>query len=373
MASQSGTSPHTLRHRLSAYSGVGSLSLSGLGALFLGSYLVYVTHHEAYRQGPGWLLPVGVFLVLVLGCGLLYGGYWLATSPLSAEHDWRILMWTFGGVVAAVAVTFWPIFYQRVVGVPVADPAFILLVSAGLGANAGAVAGVAQAQSRRQYDHVRQARESLAFLNRLLRHNVLNAIQIIQGNADLLVERSPDAATVDRARTIGRQSARIDTLVQNTRVLIRQMEGETATRDVDLSAVVEDEVETARETYPGATIETDIDPAVRVRADPLVPAVVNNLVDNAIRHNDRRSPRVTITLGTRNDAAILQVADDGPGLSDEARATLADPGRHGDYGMGLYLVDTLLDRYDGAVRFDENAPRGTVVTAELPLATPATE
>jgi signal transduction histidine kinase len=37
-------------------------------------------------------------------------------------------------------------------------------------------------------------------------------------------------------------------------------------------------------------------------------------------------------------------------------------------GLGLYLVDTLVDRYGGEIRVEDNDPEGTVFVVELPLA-----
>jgi signal transduction histidine kinase len=343
-------------------------AVASVGFLFPVSYLGYVSLNAAYLRGPVWLFPLGLALVLVLAVGLLYGGYWLAASEFTTDQGWLVTVWLFAGVVAAVALTFWPIFYQRVVGVAVADPIFILLVSAGLGANAGVVAGVSQVQSERRFRRVQETRDALVFLNRLLRHNVLNAVQIVRGNAELLLD-DPDAAEVTRrARTIRRQSDRTDALVQNTRVLIRRVEGDVSREVVDLSAVVVDELETAREVYPHAVVEADVDPAVRVRADGLLSAVVSNLVRNAVVHSDRESPRVEVSVCTEDGSGVVRVADDGPGIPEAELAAIPDPGAHGDDGIGLYLVDELVSQYGGDVRFADNDPRGTVVRVELPRA-----
>lgn len=346
----------------------GGLTITILGAFFFTSYIVYLVSHESYLQGPLWLLPFGVLMVGVLSFSLIYGGYWVATREFTSEQGWEVVIWLFAGVIATLAVTFWPIFYQRIVGVEIEDPVFILLVSGGLGANAGVVAGISKVQTKRQFQHVQQARDSLEFLNRLLRHNILNAINIIQGNADQIVEKATSDSTVKRARTIHNHSAQIDNLIQNVRILVQRGEYDNELEQVDLTAVVADELAVARQSHDEVIIETDLTSAVTVWADPLVSAVIENLVTNAIVHNDQETPRVDVTLETKNDSAVLQIADNGPGLPDKTEEALIDPGEHGDSGIGLYLVDRLVSQYGGDVRFGENDPRGTVVTLELPLA-----
>jgi len=91
-------------------------------------------------------------------------------------------------------------------------------------------------------------------------------------------------------------------------------------------------------------------------------------VTNAIVHNDRDMPRVTVTLKRGEGSALLRITDNGPGLPDAPVDDLIDPGFHGDEGLGLYLVDTLVTKYGGDLRFEDTQPGGTVVTVELPLA-----
>lgn len=346
---------------------VSGFAIAALGVVFFLSYLLYVAVHEAYLQGPVWLLPLGLLLVGVLSVALVYSGYWVAVSEFTPEQGWRVAIWLFAGLIAALALTFWPIFYQRIVGVAIEDPIFILLVSSGLGANAGVVAGISQVRSEQRFEHVEHARDSLQFLNRLLRHNVLNAITIIRGNAELLIEDEQPDAVAERARTIRDQSDQIDDLIQNTRILVQRVDGQAELEDVDLTNVVDNELETVRETYDEVDIDQNLADDVTVRADPLVSAVVENLLTNAICHNDKDVPKIEATLETHNDVAVLQIADNGPGLDAEDEADLTDPGQHGDHGLGLYLVDTLVSQYGGTLHFDENEPRGTVVTVELPL------
>ena len=346
----------------------GPIAIAVIGVTFFGTYMGYVTVNDAYLRGPIWLWPLGLVLIAVLFIGLVYGSYWLIDSSFTAEQSWRVTIWVLAGLIGAVALTFWPIFYQRVVGVTIADPLFILLVSAGIGANAGIIAGVAQLRSEHQFEQVQETKDSLEFLNRLLRHNVLNAINIIDGYASLVTEQAGSETVVERARTIRRQSDQLADLIENTRVLVRRIAGDIETEPVDFTAIVAEELERAASSHSGVEINRDLAPAVRVEAHGIVSAVVANVVSNAITHNDHETPTVDVTLRTENGSAILTVADNGPGIPEQERDVVVNPGPHGDHGLGLYLVDTLVTQYDGTVTIGNNKPRGTVVAIELPLA-----
>lgn len=347
-----------------------SLVISGMGVTFFVAYLIYITFNVSYLQGPEWLFLLGLLLVGALSLGLIYGGYWVRRSEFTVENGWRVTIWTFAGLIAALALTFWPIFYQRIVGVRIEDPIFILLVSSGLGANAGVVAGVYQIRSEKQYHEAQQAQEFLEFLNRLLRHNVLNAVTIIRGTANQLTTPEHSEETVEQARVIRTQSDQISDLIQNTKVLIQQFEGNVDSEPVDIVSITRDVLETARKTHEEADIVSELDSTgeIPVRADPLLSAVIENLVTNAIIHNDQDTPQLSATLDTQNGSAVLRISDNGPGLPEETPEELIDPGFHGDKGLGLHLVDTFVAQYGGDLHFADHDPTGTVVTIEIPLA-----
>lgn len=335
------------------------------GLLFLVAYLGYILVDETYHQGPRWLLPLGILLVGVLSAGLLWGGHWLARSSFKADEGWRVAIWTMAGLIAALALTFWPIFYQRLVGVTIEDPIFILLVASGLGANAGLVAGIAEMESERRYRRVEEAGEMLHFLNRLLRHNISNAVTVIKGSAKLLRLDVPGEPVAEHTAAIEEQSNQIDDLIDDVSLLASRRNEDRTFEPTNLTAAVAHELSVAETSFDGVGIERDLHEDVYVLADPLVSTIAENLLGNAIVHNDRDEPDVSVSLERRNGLARLRIADDGPGFDRSEQTAVADGGIH---GLGLYIVETLVDEYGGEIVFDDNEPRGTVVTVELPLA-----
>jgi two-component system OmpR family sensor kinase len=109
--------------------------------------------------------------------------------------------------------------------------------------------------------------------------------------------------------------------------------------------------------------------------------VMGNLVANALQHTPE-SASIAIRVGTRQDSAILEVADEGPGMSREdahrifERFYRTDSSRartSGGTGLGLSIVDSLVYAHDGRVsvttspghgcRFKVNLPRVADVAA----------
>ncbi|WP_251343312.1 ATP-binding protein [Haloplanus halophilus] len=214
-------------------------------------------------------------------------------------------------------------------------------------------------------------RARIEFLNRLLRHNVLNGMNLVLAKLDALAAAVPEErrGDVDVAR---HRSEEIVDLVQTARRLSTDVAGGTAERRVDLTDVLSDAVADLRESYPEATVEftpPTADP--QVLADDMLGTVFDHLLTNAAEHNDPASLRVTVGVECDAETVTVSVADDGVGIPADRREQLFDDGFGHDRdwgGFGLSIVDVLVDRYGGHVRAAANEPSGVVFHVELPRA-----
>ena len=346
----------------------GSLVIIGLGVALLAFWLGYMRVHQHYLEVPLWLFLTGFIPVLALAAGLCYGGYWLHRRSYSADLVWEVTLWCFVGIAGSTSLMFGAIFYQVNIGVAINEPLFLLLMSGGVGANAGVLIGVYNASALRHVQRVKRARDTLAFLNRALRHNVLNASNIIQGYAELIASRNPEGQTGTYAQLIQNRSKHVVHHVDNVRLFAQRMENRGTFEIVDAANVIERELDVLRETYAEALVETDFQADVPVRVDDLFGAMITVLVGNAIERCDCFTPQVSVRLRTVDETAILSVADRGPILSAVQKRHLFEPGEHGEAGLDLYLVAELVADYGGTVDATDNDPRGTVISISLPTA-----
>lgn len=113
----------------------------------------------------------------------------------------------------------------------------------------------------------------------------------------------------------------------------------------------------------GMLLGTVIAPGLRAKVDPdLVFQALANLVDNALKYG-RPGGRIVVGAQARNGAAVLSVADDGPGVAGAERARLTErfwrgenaDGAPGD-GLGLSLVAAVANRHHAQLSFVDNAP-----------------
>jgi signal transduction histidine kinase len=99
-----------------------------------------------------------------------------------------------------------------------------------------------------------------------------------------------------------------------------------------------------------------------------------NIVNNAIRHGRNRP--VTISVRFQGDEAVLSIADQGEGISEEHLKHVREPfyrvdsarARHtGGFGLGLYLCHLIAEAHGGRMEIDSETGKGTRVTIYLPI------
>jgi signal transduction histidine kinase len=120
---------------------------------------------------------------------------------------------------------------------------------------------------------------------------------------------------------------------------------------------------------------------IYVYADPMrVKQILVNLIDNAIKYSSSaqqgRRGAVKVRVRSTGSAAVLEVSDDGIGISAEAlphvfdRFYRADSSRSrgaGGVGLGLAIVKAIVTAHDGSVSIKSTLGHGSTVTVELPL------
>jgi len=231
-------------------------------------------------------------------------------------------------------------------------------------------------QRRESERELARKRDQLRALNRVLRHDIRNDMQIVLGLGRLLDDHVDDEGE-EYLRTILDTGEHVVELTRSSRDLARTVAGETELplESVSLSDTLEAEIKRRREAFGHATIALRDDvPDVNVRANDLLSSVFRNLLNNAVQHSDRDEPEVVISADiTRGDhTVIVRIADDGPGIVSDRQEAVFGKGEKGidseGTGLGLYLVQSLVDHYGGDVWIEDNEPRGTVVVVELPVA-----
>lgn len=220
-------------------------------------------------------------------------------------------------------------------------------------------------------------RERLEFLIRLIRHNLLNSLNVVDARLDFLQGRVDDEV-VSHLDTARNRTTKMIDLVETIRQLTSAMaeDAETRLRPVPADEVVTEQVESAAVTFPNAEFDLEGVPSVSVLADGLLEEAIENVLHNAVQHNDKPTPLVSVTSTVDDGWVTISVADNGPGLPDdvkrhlfeEGNATFDDPSS----GFGLYLVREIVDSYGGEFTVTDGNGGGAMFHLKLPRSdTPA--
>jgi len=208
-------------------------------------------------------------------------------------------------------------------------------------------------------------------LNRVLRHDIRNDMSVILGWGEFLESHvdSEGAELLEKILSAG------DHVVELTKVAREYAETIGSEAEMDLEPVslretLEREIEIRRGFFSEAEFIVDGEiPDVQVRANEMLSSVFRNLLNNAVQHNHRDEPSVEIRTELQDDSVLVQISDNGPGISPEMKDALFEQGQKGidsaGTGMGLFLVSTLLKQYGGEIRVTDNSPTGTTFHVEL--------
>jgi signal transduction histidine kinase len=230
-------------------------------------------------------------------------------------------------------------------------------------------------------EELSEERDQLALLNQVVRHDIRNDVQLIATFSELLedtLEPDANAESLERLDRIRHQSQHVIELTKSIGDLSTLItgEGDPIFEPVDLATLLRDEVDKLERTY--GTEGTDLTVSgvgevpleATVLADEMLSSVVGNLLTNAVVHNSGDAVHIDVSLAIEDERIVLTVADDGPGVPPEERRTVFGRGEKGlespGSGLGLYLVDRLVEAYGGDVWIEDSDLGGAAFRVALP-------
>jgi two-component system OmpR family sensor kinase len=216
-------------------------------------------------------------------------------------------------------------------------------------------------------------------------HELRTPLTSIQGYSELFrrgaSERPNDLAKA--MRRIETEAQRMGELVDELLLLARLDQPDAAESPfdlarVDLATIVAEAVEAGRD------LDGDRRIALVARGGPVIvlgdELRLRQLLDNLLSNVRRHTPdgtRVRVQIESEDDLAVVEVADDGPGIDAEhadrifERFYRVDPSRsrqRGGVGLGLSIVAAIAEAHGGRATCEPVIPHGVRFRIELPLA-----
>jgi two-component system, OmpR family, sensor kinase len=214
-------------------------------------------------------------------------------------------------------------------------------------------------------------------------HELRTPLTAVTGFAESLADGVVTGDEVPEVgRVIGQEASRLDRLVSDLLDLARLGADDFRldVADVDLTALLGESAQVWHARCAAAEVAFSLESAahpVPVRTDPRrLRQVVDGLAENALRVTPAGAP-IVLALRSAPGAAVLEVRDGGPGLSEEDYGRAFERGvLHSRYegvrpvgtGIGLALVHGLVTRMGGHIEAGPAPEGGARFTVTLPLA-----
>ena len=215
-------------------------------------------------------------------------------------------------------------------------------------------------------------------------HELRTPLAAVSAYAELF-ERGASSRPEDLGRVlqgIRTETSRMGRLVEDLLLLARLDEGiPLSTGPVELVSLAADAVRTAATVGPQWSVTLVAESPVEVVGDG---ARLRQILDNFLANVRAHTPpgtTATVTVGTTGDMGLIEVADNGPGFTEEQAARVlerfyrTDASRsreHGGAGLGLSIAVSIASAHGGRVRAAPAPGGGAVFTAFIPVAGPTT-
>ena len=215
----------------------------------------------------------------------------------------------------------------------------------------------------------KERQQQLELFDRVLRHNLRNDMNVIRGSADTIQSKGSGDVTW-LAGQIHEMCDKLLATTEKQREITQLLREPPTQSEIELQPILREVQSNLASTYPDATIHIDCGNTTRLQAGDKFVYALEELITNAIIHNDGDNPSVAVTVSQSAEQIQITVADNGPRIPEMERDVIQNPENrnplyHGS-GLGLWLVKLIVSRSGGTVQFVETDKRGNSIAVTIP-------
>ena len=201
-------------------------------------------------------------------------------------------------------------------------------------------------------------------------HELNNYLSVLGGNLQILHRRGPSLDEEARAARLEKGLEQVRNMAALSKGLMEFSQLGSKPSPTDVRRLVEETVEFLRpqNRFDPVSLSVDCDPRVgTVTLDPAqIQQVLMNLLNNAadaMRDEKTRDRAIWVTVGLRSaqDKLEITVTDSGPGVPEEIRGKILEPGfttKHDGHGFGLSTVYRIVENHGGTLSVERSAING---------------
>lgn len=231
---------------------------------------------------------------------------------------------------------------------------------------------------QRQIEELGRANQELDAFTSRVAHDLMGPLAPLKGYLTLIRRTGAvqDAGALEMLSQCESSAVRMGELIEALLRFCRagtRGEHTSAELDTAVSTVLLELAQTA--AAQGVALERELEAGVRVDSpNQLLQVIARNLVSNAVKYTaGRPSPSVSVRVSGTGGEAVLQVKDNGIGMSAATRGSLFQPffrapearGLPG-HGLGLATAKRLVEAHGGTLLVDSQEGVGTTMTVRFP-------
>lgn len=211
-------------------------------------------------------------------------------------------------------------------------------------------------------------------------HELRTPLTIIQAKQQLLL-KEPESKIIDKSEDISltiSETRRLTKLINELMVLAtadsNQMKLKKEELNIDqvITEITTPYVEYAQMQNKQLKLDLNCNKSENIDANKITELMVI-LLDNAIKYT-KEGENITVKTYTKDTKAIIEVIDEGIGISDEQKKHIferfyrADKARSretGGTGLGLAIAQTIVKAHGGTIKVQNNEPKGTKFVVKI--------
>lgn len=205
-------------------------------------------------------------------------------------------------------------------------------------------------------------------------HELRTPLTAIRGHVNLIKRRGQEHPEVipKSIDYLDKESKRMEVLVEQLLTVGRQERG---SKLIDLSKLVDETIVEFQLVHPRRLVSKVEQGITLIGIQEQFYQIIRNLVENALKYSEE-GEEVTVTLMSDKTTITLIVVDTGIGISNKDKPLVFDRFYRADQsrsslikgsGIGLSIVHTLVEQYEGAITISDNQPKGSIFKVTLPL------
>lgn len=220
-------------------------------------------------------------------------------------------------------------------------------------------------------DRLERQREELEVLHRILRHNLRNDLNVICGYTELLQEHT----TNEELRMW------CDDIIDNVNDLLDYTEKANLVREIsnkqvskiDLATTIPRVIENNQHLTKADEVSVSLPDHARVEANHMLDVAIDELLTNAVEHNDPADVSVSLTVDPATapiSTTQIVIEDDGSGIPENELQVLSKRTENAlthMSGLGLWMVHWTVIESNGTMQIDTD-DTGTRIVLSVPTA-----